>query len=214
MNVFVLCTGRCGSKTFTKACRYMTNYTASHESQKRLRYSEGKHPYSPLRYPENHIEVDNRLSWFLGTLEKEYGDDAFYVHFLRKREEVARSFMKRGVDSILFSFAWGVLQYYQKTHGLSEDKGYQIGLQYYDTVNDNIKFFLRNKPHQMTMWLHEIKDPFRNFWERIGAQGDLGAALAEWDVRHNASKAHKVFRWKPVKSLEPMASEDDDLIES
>ena len=32
-NVFVLCTGRCGSTTFTQACQHIQNYTASHESK-------------------------------------------------------------------------------------------------------------------------------------------------------------------------------------
>jgi hypothetical protein len=33
MNVFVLCTGRCGSTTFARACRHMTNYGVGHESR-------------------------------------------------------------------------------------------------------------------------------------------------------------------------------------
>ena len=33
MNVFILCTGRCGSLTFTRACGHMTNFTTAHESR-------------------------------------------------------------------------------------------------------------------------------------------------------------------------------------
>lgn len=64
-NVFVLCTGRCGSTTlFAQACQHIENYTASHESKIFLLGDKR------LEYSQNHIEVDNRLSWFLGSLEK------------------------------------------------------------------------------------------------------------------------------------------------
>jgi hypothetical protein len=141
-----------------------------------------------LKYPQNHIEVDNRLSWFLGTLEKEYGGRAFYVQLLRRPEEVAKSLAARGEQSILFSFTSGILQYFSAARNQPAEERQRIGLQYWDVVNDNIELFLRDKPHRMTMWLHDIKQPFKDFWRSIGADGDLEAALGEWDVRHNATE--------------------------
>ncbi len=88
-NVFILCTGRCGSSTFIRACKHITNYTASHES----RISKGG--YNRLQYPAHHIEADNRLSWFLGRLENKYGDDAFYVHLKRNIKDTAASLLRR-----------------------------------------------------------------------------------------------------------------------
>src|SRR5262249_47394109 len=160
MNVFVLSTGRCGSRTFPRASGHARNYTAAHESFNRWRHQVTDPPYHSLRYPENHIEVDNRLSWFLGALEKEDGDGAFYVHLLRDREEVARSLAKRGKRSILFTFAWGVLQYYDDAEALGEQERYQIGLQYWQVVNDNIAAFLAGKSRQMTIWLHDVRPSF------------------------------------------------------
>ena len=188
MNVFVLSTGRCGSKTFAKACRHMSNYTASHETHNRWAHSGVREPYRDLRFPPDHIEVDNRLSWFLGTLEKRYGREAFYVHLLRPPEEVAKSLMVRGEDSILYAFTSGVLQYFSEARNLSAGQRYEVGLQYCEAVNDNVELFLRDKPRQMTMWLHDVKGPFREFWRAIGAEGDLERALSEWDVRHNATR--------------------------
>jgi hypothetical protein len=121
-------------------------------------------------------------------LEKEYGDAAYYVHLLRRREDVARSIITRGEDSIIFSFASGVLQHYRQARTLSEQQRYEIGLQYWDTINDNIQLFLRGKTKQITLWLHEIEEPFQRFWREISAEGDLGGALAEWNVRHNPRK--------------------------
>ena len=77
MNVFVLCTGRCGSTTFSKAASHMTNITAGHETRCSLIGN------LRLAYPPSHIEVDNRLSWFLGRLDCTYGKNACYVHLQR-----------------------------------------------------------------------------------------------------------------------------------
>ncbi len=63
MNVFVLGTGRCGTTTFMKACRHVTNCTSGHET--RVNHVGPER----LSYPSNHIEADNRLSWFLGRLD-------------------------------------------------------------------------------------------------------------------------------------------------
>lgn len=55
----MLCTGRCGSVTFTTACRHASHYSVGHEL---LGLRHG------LLYPDRHIEVNNRLVWYLGTL--------------------------------------------------------------------------------------------------------------------------------------------------
>jgi len=193
-NVFVLNTGRCGSTTFARACTYITNYTVAHESQ-RHRTSPALLPAQRVaNYPENHIEVDNRLSWMLGILEKEYGDDAFYVHLLRDREETARSFVRRwnSMDgNIIFSYAWGVLSYrYDQIKNASESHRLQIARDYWHLLNDNIQQFLANKSNQATIWLHDVEKPFREFWRDLRAEGDLEAALREWNVKHNATATH------------------------
>src|SRR5262245_39334592 len=99
MNVFILNTGRCGSTTIIKACSYITNYTAAHESRTGLVGPDR------LDYPPNHIEADNRLSWFLGRLERTYGNDAFYVHLKRQDAATARSFAQR--------YQYGIIKAYR-----------------------------------------------------------------------------------------------------
>jgi predicted O-methyltransferase YrrM len=193
MNVFVLSTGRCGSTTFARACRKITNYSSAHESKSASRLPEPATPYQTLLYPDNHIEVDNRLSWMLGTLDKTYGDQAFYVHLLRDRDEVAHSFLKRWENrgtNIINAYAWGPLTLpLDQVRSLSSDQRFGVARHYWDTVNDNIAQFLADKPNQITMWLHDIVPPFEDFWLRIGAEGDLEGALAEWQTAYNASPA-------------------------
>ena len=91
MNIFILNTGRCGSTTFIRACQHISNFTATHESRSGLIGEER------LNYPDNHIEADNRLSWFLGRLDRKYGDNAFYLHMSRDRSQTAKVSAKSSI---------------------------------------------------------------------------------------------------------------------
>lgn len=174
MNVFVLCTGRCGSLAFATACNHITNYTAGHETGHR-RVGRGS-----FQYPDNHIEVDCRLAWRLGRLQKQYGRNAFYVHLMRNASDTARSYHAKMT---------------KKNHGLArawfEVNGHPITphwpamlMDMVFTVRENIEAFLADKDH-MTVRIEEAKDRFPGFWNHIGAQGDLSRALAEFDKGHN-----------------------------
>lgn len=173
MNVFVLSTGRCGSTTFTAACSHIENYTSAHESR------IGR---SVLRteYPNSHIEVDNRLSWFLGRLEERYGDDAFYVHLKRDLDATARSYAKRYDEAIINAYRKRIIW-------RAEGSPVDVCRHYCKTVNSNIELFLKGKTKQMNFRLETAKEDFQDFWNRIEATGDLSKALSEWDRKHNAS---------------------------
>ena len=62
---------------FNRACDHIANYSNGHET---LAKTIGT---ARFNYPENHIEVDNRLSWFFGTLDRLYGRNAYYVYLIR-----------------------------------------------------------------------------------------------------------------------------------
>ena len=89
MNVFVLCTGRCGSHTFIESCNHISNYTAGHETRSRFLGKER------LNFALNHIEADNRLAWFLGRLDTTYRENVFYVHLSRNKNQTIKSFSVR-----------------------------------------------------------------------------------------------------------------------
>lgn len=194
MNVFVLNTGRCGSTTFIKACSHISNYSAGHESRIRGFIGEAR-----LQYPQNHIEADNRLSWFLGRLERAYGDDARYVHLGRSIEETARSFVKRYHSGIINAYREQILRY-------SDDDidPMAVAMDYLDTVNSNIELFAKKKSNWMSFSLEGAKGDFRTFWDFIGAEGDLEAALAEFDIKHNAS--HRPEHERPRRLLSRISS--------
>jgi hypothetical protein len=174
MNVFVLCTGRCGSTTFARACSHITNYGAAHESR-----ITANGP-SRLNYPDNHIEADNRLSWMLGRLDQKYGRSAFYVHLWRNPADVAQSFLRR--------WPAGIMRVYrEEISPAAETPDIEVALDLVRTVTANIELFLRDKPMQINIELETIESQFGNFWDAIAAEGDFGASTKELSVRYNAS---------------------------
>ncbi len=168
-------TGRCGTTTFARACEHISNFSAAHESR------IGK-MQKRVKYPKNHIEVDNRLSWFLGRLDHQYGDDAFYVHQKRDRSDTAES-LARG------SYKRGIVETYRKKILLPRNNRspIQVCRHYYETVNSNIELFLKDKSRYIEFCLESAEEDFQRFWDRIGAKGDREAALREWGRKYNAS---------------------------
>jgi hypothetical protein len=176
MNIFILNTGRCGSTTFIKACQHITNYTSAHES---LLTETGSLRFN---YPANHIEADNRLSWLLGRLDTAYGDNAFYVHLKRNVDDTAMSFSRRIDFGILKAYEQGILMHQQ--HLIPPQ---DIAHDYIETVESNIRLFLKDKSRKMDVSLETIKTDFSEFWDKINAQGNLAEALKEWRTHYNAS---------------------------
>ncbi len=176
MNIFILNTGRCGSTTFIKACQHIDNYSAAHESRSTL-IGEQR-----LSYPENHIEADNRLSWILGRLDSVYGDKAFYAHLSREKNTTAESFAKRNEFGIMKAYREGILMQEQKN-----DSALELAHDYIETIESNIALFLKDKTHTLEFNLENAEQDFARFWQAINAQGDLEAALAEWNTSYNAS---------------------------
>lgn len=181
MNVFVLCTGRSGSTSFVKACKHISNFTASHESRSHLLSTDR------FAFPDNHIEADNRLCWQLGELDNKYGKTAFYVHLQRDPKKVAQSFLNRFLmpKSMIYAYANGIKK--QPPESLSSDERFAICLDYVKTVNTNISLFLKDKPYQISLELNDIQSGFEQFWKDIEAEGDLKLALQEFEIKHNKS---------------------------
>ncbi|MEM9387801.1 MAG: hypothetical protein AAGA68_22295 [Pseudomonadota bacterium] len=178
--VFVLCTGRCGSLTFAHACeRSIDNYTSGHET--RLAQAGAQR----LAYAPGHIEVDNRLSFFLGRLHERFGDAACYVHLQRDRHATARSYARRrALGFLLHAWTRGVYV------GLDDRPDFEaMALDLVDTVNGNIRHFLRDKAHHLKVHLENATEDFRRFRERIGAVGAEALGDDAWTRPLNASMA-------------------------
>ncbi len=191
-NIFVLCTGRCGSTTFARACGHLTNYTAAHESRYDILGPER------LAYPPGHIEVDNRLAWFLGRLGARFGDEAGYVHLTRDAEEVARSYALRGRHGIIRGYRRDI--HYRPRAEDSPEELVAIARDYVETVTANIEAFLKDRPHVLRIRLESLGPDFDRFCDWAGATGDMDAARATLGRIHNASRPAKV---SPSKGTRP-----------
>jgi hypothetical protein len=178
-NVFVLCTGRCGSTTIVKAMEHATNFTAGHESRRHFIGTER------LAYPTGHFEADNRLSWFLGRLDATFGTAPLYVHLTRDVDAVVRSFAERADLGIMKAYREEILRGPRRV--MKRVPNEDIARDMVETVTANIQYFLRDKPNTMQFRLEQAATDFPALWERIGATGDFDAAKAEWGVRHNAT---------------------------
>lgn len=179
MNVFVTGTGRCGTVTFSKACRHIANYASGHETM------AGKVVIGRLEYPDRHIEVDPHLGWMIGSVVEKY-PDAFFVHLQRRKEEVVESWFRRGIQAHSGT-APMIDVIYQTVSGRLSPNQYRAALGLlYDAVNANIRAALRCV-RAMHLWLHEAKQTFGKFWKEIRVEGDFQAACAAFDRRFNAS---------------------------
>lgn len=203
MNVFVLNTGRCGSSTFAAACGHIANFTAAHESRVPLLGD------ARLAYPDRHIEVDNRLAWFLGRLDETYGDRAYYVHLTRDAGAVAASWTRR--YGVLGGMATGY-----RDHILSGANWHlpigraEAAADYVRTVTENIRLFLKDKTNVLQFRMEAAASDFPRFWEWIDAEGDLAAAMAEWTLRHDTERERtrlrkrlRDFRRRAVRAFLP-----------
>jgi len=177
MNVFILCTGRCGSTTFIKACSHLTNFSAGHETRSSLLGD------ARLDYPKNHIEADNRLSWLLGRLDRAFGNNAYYVHLTRDTVATASSYVSRKNHGIMRAYGGdGIIM------GLDKNTDpFEAALDYCDTVNSNIETFLKDKAYVMKLELERAESQFPRFCSWIGAEGDLQLARQEFSIKHNAT---------------------------
>lgn len=173
--------------TTIRACEHLGNFTAGHETR------TGALGDARLDYADQHVEADNRLSWFLGDLGERFGDEPLYVHLRRDPEQVAASFERRwrswrtnpGGASVVRAFAHGVVI---PGDDWSEAERLDVCRFYVRTVTKNIEAFMADKTNTMTVRLEEASTWFPTLWHRIGGEGDLVAAMSEFGVRHNASR--------------------------
>lgn len=176
----MLGSGRCGTTTVARAFAHADNYTAGHET--RAHEIHGR-----VDYPDGHIEVDNRLAWFLGPLDAAYGDDPVYVRLDRDRDATIRSYARRfrGPRSIVRAMARGIL--IPDDDALAREPDWPaVSALVIDTVYANVDLFLRDKSKVVDVTIDDDPaDGFETAWTMLGCTGDLDAARAELDVRHN-----------------------------
>lgn len=104
MNVFFLSPGRTATTSIVKVFSNVGAMTAGHETRVKETYE------TRLNYPINHIEADNRLTFFMPQLTEKYGNEAVLVIVVRDRKKIAASYSKRWFKTNLPKlYAQGIL---------------------------------------------------------------------------------------------------------
>lgn len=170
MRIFVIGTGRCGTVTFSKACEHITNYTSGHETTTHGKEGNG------FNFPDNHIEIDPRLSQFMPILIDKY-PDALFIHLRRNKKDCVNSLSKRQSLALYNQFHLGSgITDYNKTASI-----------YYDNTVSLVNHLLGRTKHRMIIELESVELGFKRFWQQIKAKGNLGKSLKELKIRYNAS---------------------------
>ena len=182
MRVFGIGAGRAGSVTFTLAMAKAGNYTTGHESHR-----GDFRAMSSLDYPDSHVEVDNRLSWFLPALGEKYPDDVLWVHLRRDLEMQAISYSKRHTwkGALVLAYGHGLMQ---RGREYTDEELPEVALAMVTNITANVEAFCRDKP-SVDVWIEDPEPGFRHVWDMAHAQGDIEEALAQYQTKHNASSA-------------------------
>lgn len=162
----MLSTGRSGTATWARACEtlrpHTTGLTVGHESRAHL--IAGR-----LDYPDRHIEVDNRLAWFTGSLAREYGyDDAtVWVHLTRDPTRVAESYAERmrvGAG-IMPAFASGIIRRRPPRNMRDTLTAARLMI---TTIDDNIAHLLDTQPCVVRASIEHPHEPFDAMCDMLG----------------------------------------------
>ncbi|MBO7922675.1 hypothetical protein J5X92_10635 [Alteromonas sp. K632G] len=178
MNIFVLSAGRAASTTFARACVYIDNYSCAHESNAQMLFPQR------MTYPNNHIEVDNRLVWFLPLIESYSKGETYFVYLKKDLDKIAHSYELRwGLrESIVKAFGHGILMRPKISHLERID----ICRSYTQFCEESILSFISDK-RSITIEVDNIKEGFDQFFDDIGACGDKEAALEELSIKYNVN---------------------------
>lgn len=72
--------------------------------------------------------------------------------------------------------------------GADSQERLAVSVDYCETVNENIRFFLKDKPNVMDFKLENAMSNWELFWNLIKAEGDFENSLMEWEIKYNARK--------------------------
>lgn len=110
-----------------------------------------------VKFTDNHIKVDKRISWFLHRLDNTYGDNTVYVHLVRNRNAVAKIFNNwwKGRTTLTRAYAESILMH--------KDQSIDICSDLVDSVTENIELFLKDK-QKITVNMDDVRNEFSRLY--------------------------------------------------
>lgn len=171
MRVFVFGTGRCGTVSVRDAFAVATNYESGHETFV-------AHAY----YPENWIEVNPQLRITLPRVLTRH-PDALYIWLTRDKERVLESYERLDLGAWLSAF-------YSLCPSVRPNNRWVAARFAVDQMLRDCQASYRTVPanQRLQVDIDNAAEWFPEVWQRIGAEGDLAAAVRVFDTPRNTSK--------------------------
>lgn len=181
MRVFVIGTGRCGTVTLSRALALQASFSVGHESR-------AAHFRDRLFYPDRHIEIDNRLTWFASLLREIYEvNETVFVHMRRDPYEVAMSYAVRyRPGGLMHAFMHGIIQ---TTPGRGDyEERLHTALLMVNAIQAQCDLFLQTVPLAVTIDLHAPDSGLKILCEYTGLQSHEEDFVKAMGHVHNATR--------------------------
>lgn len=182
MNVFLISPGRTATTTLAEALKNLSGFTSEHES--RCSYLGDER----INFPENHIECDNRLTWFLPRLTKKYGANSILIKVVRDKTAIAKSYNKRWSRiKIMKAYSQGILM-----RGLAENN-LDVCVDYVNNVYEQIDYFSKDWKHVITLDLNSPDEGLNELFKLLNVDG---SKAVEYFHNNQLNKNESSFKAK------------------
>jgi len=129
-----------------------------------------------LLYPDDHIEVDPPLAFWIPELRRRYRR-AKWVHLVRSEADCVESLANRETRTVR-DFG-RMLYHWEEVDATSGAKAL------YDVINGLCVELLPKTAFRLEV--ETAKEHWRDCWDWMGCQGDFEGSLDEWNTKHNGS---------------------------
>ena len=121
---------------------------------------------------------------------------------MRRRTSTSPRDREATAESLARRYPVGIIKAYRDEffiHAPQPDL-LDLGLDFVDTANANIRAFLRDKSRTLHVQMETMADGIADVWDWAAVEGDLDAARAECGVRYNT--AEDLEKWQAASAAE------------
>lgn len=174
-NVFIISPGRTATSAMSKALSHVSGFTSLHESRVSFLQDER------INYPNFHIELDNRLSFYMPQLTKKYSKkESLLVIINRDRKSIAESYNKRWRKiNIMKAFSQGIHMRNLNSNNID------VCLAYVNYVYETLDYFKNDWDNVLEVDFSNLNAAITQILKRINKIEDLDNVLNEMKNKSN-----------------------------
>lgn len=177
-NIFIISPGRTATYAMSKAFSNVSDYTCAHESR------VGFFNDQRINYPDNHIELDNRLSFYLPQLTRKYSKkNSLLVIVNRDRNSIAKSYNKRWRKiNIMKAFSQGIHMNDLQSNNID------VCLAYVNYIYETIDYFKPQWDNVLEIEFSDLNFGIEQILKKINKINDLENVLEEMKNKSNLNE--------------------------